>query len=218
MLPSAPLFQPYPFPPAKLGMLRGQWPFHPRVSPWFLREIRRWWRNWECPVKQMPIPVGEHFGERAGLKVLNFRLYCSNLAGIFHFTGLASVQKCETNATATHQFCITEPSIMNNWTWAHYWGLSTVRGSSSSSGRTLLANIKVWMVILWDLLSNLVYLDFNAGVGPLFTSMAENNQRKRLQVLLHVAWSWDNNWWCCNRGSTVYMTTAPTQFWHYSQG
>ena len=40
--PSYPPFQPSPCPPAKPGMLGLQWPFHPKVPPWFLRKIRRW--------------------------------------------------------------------------------------------------------------------------------------------------------------------------------
>lgn len=40
-----------PLPPCQARNAGGHWPFHPRAPPWFLRKIRRWWRNWECPIK-----------------------------------------------------------------------------------------------------------------------------------------------------------------------
>lgn len=40
-------------------------------------------------------------------------LYRTKLVGFLYFSGLAIIQKCETNATAPQQFSITEPSTMN---------------------------------------------------------------------------------------------------------
>lgn len=42
------------------------------------------------------------------------------------FPGLAIIQRSRTDATVTHQFSITEPSIMNISTQPHYRGFSSV--------------------------------------------------------------------------------------------
>lgn len=58
-------------------------------------------------------------------------LCCNNLEGFLCFTGLAVWQKCQTNLTATQQFYITGPSIMNNQTRPQSEGLF-LGGSRSS--------------------------------------------------------------------------------------
>lgn len=64
-------------------------------------------------MRRMPIPVGELFGERAGLKHSGLEFQAATSRALFS-SALAFIQKCETYATATQRFCITEPSIRKN--------------------------------------------------------------------------------------------------------
>lgn len=89
-------------PPCQVRNVEGQQPFPAGVPPGFLRKIRRWYRNWECPSEARCCSHLENLLEKDQVwnsQVLNFMLYCNNLVGFFplHWFGDHSKMRNQRN-------------------------------------------------------------------------------------------------------------------------